>query len=393
MNQYLQPSSAIGKERRGASDSKKALCLKVVIALAVLVALGENIRRMSTTIKCVSKNSSTIIEPSAVPETDIEPEHETNDEEEKESDQIHLRDVQAADRDLNGITVDITYNLNVPPTWYDGFPTTSPSYNETMVNLHGYNIWEDEDTLEKGEEEITAEGDEVQQQQQQPKLSSFLEFLQLSDPPYKMIGSPMDRKVLFELLKEVKPKIFLEVGVFHGMTSTTVAKYFQSHDGFEDSYVLSMDSWLLDLRFTWNGFKSKHVQETKTADYFIGTSKAQGGYSTMYYHFLANCIKTQTTDRIVPLPTAAQNGAMTLLSHGIRPDFIYLDASHSNPDVYIDYENFYTILKPGGVMAFDDTGIPAVRAAFDALIKKYDLKVAYETRKQAHIFKVKEKYE
>ena len=136
--------------------------------------------------------------------------------------------------------------------------------------------------------------------------------------------------------------------------------------------------------------KSKHVSETKTSRYFTGTSKPQGGYSTMYYHFLANCIKTKTTDRIIPLPTASQSGAMTLLSHGIRPDFIYVDASHSNPDVHIDYENFYTILRPGGVIAFDDTGVEAVRAAFDALVQKYDLE-AHESHKQAYVYKRKEK--
>lgn len=81
---------------------------------------------------------------------------------------------------------------------------------------------------------------------------------------------------------------------------------------------------------------------------------------------------------------------MTLLSHGIRPDFIYVDASHSNPDVHIDYENFYTILRPGGVIAFDDTGVEAVRAAFDALVQKYDLE-AHESHKQAYVYKRKEK--
>ena len=56
--------------------------------------------------------------------------------------QIHLKGVQAVDRDLKGITVDISYNLNVPKNWYDSFETTSPSYNDTMFSLHGENIWE-----------------------------------------------------------------------------------------------------------------------------------------------------------------------------------------------------------------------------------------------------------
>ena len=307
------------------------------------------------------------------------------DNETTEDNQIQLKNVQAVDRDLKGVTVDVTYNLNVPSNWYNSFETTSPSYNETMLKLHGHDIWDLKDTLihhSIDESEASIE----------PSLSSFLNFLQLTNSSYKLIGSPLDYAVLKKLLNEIKPKIFLEVGVFQGMTSTWVANYFKSHDEFEDSYVMSMDTWLLDLRFTWNGLKSVHVKETQTSTYFTGTSKTQGGYSTMYFHFLMNCIKSNTTDRIVPLPTASQNGAMTLLSHGIRPDIIYVDASHSNPDVLIDYENFYTILRPGGVIAFDDTGIQAVRAALDALVKKYKLDI-HETHKQAYIYKMKEKYE
>ena len=153
-----------------------------------------------------------------------------------------------------------------------------------------------------------------------------------------------------------------------------------------------MDTWLLDLRFTWNGMKSTNVKKTTSSPYFTGTTKPQGGCSTMYYHLLANCIKTRTTDRIIPLPTASQNGAMTLLSHGTRPDFIYPDASHSNPDAHIDYENFYAMLRPGGVIAFDDVSLGAVRAAFDALVKKYDLE-AHKTHNQACVYKRKEKHE
>lgn len=61
---------------------------------------------------------------------------------------------------------------------------------------------------------------------------------------------------------------------------------------------------------------------------------------------------------------------MAFLAHKLRPQLIYVDASHANPDVFIDYENFYTILAPGGALAVDDVAsVPAVRKAFDALIE------------------------
>ena len=295
-----------------------------------------------------------------------------------------MKNAQAVDRNLNGVTVDLTYNLNVHSDWYDSFETTSPFNKHTMNAFHGHSIWDLEDTKVYYSKKDAVSSDK-------PSLSDVLDFLKLTDSPFKTRGLPLDYTTLKKLLCEIKPKIFLEVGVFHGKTSMFVANFFKSNPAYKDSYVISMDTWLLDLKFTWNGAKSKHVETTQTKKYFIGTSKRQGGYSTMYYHFLMNCIQSGTTDRIIPLPTASQNGAMTLLSHGIRPDFIYVDASHSNPDVVIDYENFYTILKPGGVIAFDDTEIDAVRAALDSLVAKYDLDLHDELHKQAYIYKKKEK--
>ena len=58
---------------------------------------------------------------------------------------------------------------------------------------------------------------------------------------------------------------------------------------------------------------------------------------------------------------------------------MYIDASHSNPDVFIDYENFFHILAPGGVMAVDDVElVPAVRTAFQALLSRYGLSATWK---------------
>merc|ERR1719401_695358 len=106
-------------------------------------------------------------------------------------------------------------------------------------------------------------------------------------------------------------------------------------------------------------------------DYFKNTEVA--GASQMYFQFLENCRANNVTNRIIPLQSSSVGGAMSLLAHKIRPDLIYLDASHSNPDVYVDMENFYNILAPGGAMAFDDLKIAPVSYAFDSLVKRQGL--------------------
>mmetsp|Transcript_23538 Transcript_23538/g.35671 ORF Transcript_23538/g.35671 Transcript_23538/m.35671 type:complete len:154 (+) Transcript_23538:653-1114(+) len=153
-----------------------------------------------------------------------------------------------------------------------------------------------------------------------------------------------------------------------------------------------MDTWLLDLAFAWNGGKSKHADKVKNEHGYFKVNKISGG-NQMYFQFLSNCLATKTNDRIIPIQTASlNNGAIALLSHGVRPDFMYIDASHANPDVFLDYENFYKILKPGGVMTFDDVkAVPACRDAFNMLARKYDLKQYFLSQGQGYIIKKDEK--
>lgn len=276
----------------------------------------------------------------------------------------------AADRDLDGLTVDLAYTLNVPSNWWDGLDT-SPSYNSLMMSLHGKDIWRDD------------------------RLLAHLDFLGIKGDTHKIFGSPLQGPIE-ALLRQYKPKIFLEVGVFRGATSTKIATFFKEEkEGWaKDSYVLSMDTWLLDLAFAWNGGKSKHAEEVKNKVEYFKVNKISGG-NQMYFQFLSNCLATKTNDRIIPIQTASLNGAIALLSHGVQPDFMYIDASHANPDVFLDYENFYKILKPGGVMTFDDVkSVPACRDAFNMLARKYDLKQYFlleSTKKQGYIIKKDEK--
>ena len=212
-----------------------------------------------------------------------------------------------------------------------------------MHALHGKNIWQDE------------------------RLQRQLDLLGVVGNAMPS-GSPLSDRLLHRLINMTQPRVFLEVGVFRGKTSTAAARIFDLDSRFARSFVLSMDTWLLDLRFVWDDSAKKGV-----GSYFNQNAEL-GGASQLYFTFLANVLKCQLAHRIIPLQTASSNGAMALLAHKIRPDLMYIDASHSNPDVFIDYENFFNILTPGGVMAVDDIRIvPACAVAFDALLKRYGL--------------------
>lgn len=263
--------------------------------------------------------------------------------------------------------INLYYELNVPKGWWangtrDAVKETRPGQQRTthhsaMMALHGNNVWKD------------------------PRVKQFISQLGVVAEK-EPVGSPIDESKLTTLVRNRKPKIFLEVGVFHGATSMKIARLFDQM-GLKNSFVISMDTWLLDLRFVWSQqAKSSHNQ------YFSNVEV--GGSSQMYFTFLANCIEANVTHRIVPLQTASSNGAMALLAHHIRPDLMYLDASHAAPDVFIDFENFYQILAPGGMMVLDDVGLAIPDAALKVLAKRYNVHYQYfytGTRRQAQIRK------
>jgi len=247
----------------------------------------------------------------------------------------------AMDRGDSVTTIDITYRLHLPSNHSNNY-----NYNQLMLFFHGMNIWEDQ------------------------KLINFL-YKQKIEPD-SLYGSPIND---FDFLKKIiinqKTKIFVEIGVFRGATSIGIAKMLDElisnqYSYLHDSFIISIDTWLLDLRFVWEEYG-----QTKN-EYF--KNKYIGGNSLMYYTFLSNVIKYNVTHRIIPMPSSSLNAAMSFIAHGIKPDFIYLDASHANPDVYLDLINWWNLLNNNGIMVCDDYGIPSVRQAIDTVVKIYDIK-------------------
>lgn len=260
------------------------------------------------------------------------------------------------DRDLPDVTVDVNYTLHVPDSHWDDSKVLV--FNQVMAELHGRNVWDD------------------------PNMEREIQLLGIRGGPDELYGSTLNGGMLLDLVQLTQPRLFLEVGVFRGSTSISVAKLFDESPALKNSFVISMDTWLLDLRFVWNAPGS---EQDVGGHYFDNTEVA--GASQMYFQFLENCRTNNVTSRIIPLQSASVGGAMSLLAHKIRPDLIYLDASHSNPDIYVDMENFYNILAPGGALAFDDLNLPPVSYAFDSLVKRYGLLQVHRNGAQGYILK------
>lgn len=280
---------------------------------------------------------------------------------------VGLAHAPAGDRMSDGVTVDVGYRLDVPGAHWTQGKATPATYAGTMAAFHGANIWSSPRMAEHFERKWVKD--------------------QLEAPKRAIYGSTLAGDVIGSLIRSVRPKVILEVGVFRGSTTIAVAKLLDSMTqrgaaDLADSYIISMDSWLLDLRFAWNAPDSGRDTTTK---YFRNLEV--GGGSLMYWQFLANVRNSNTTHRIIPMQTASANGAVALIAHRLRPDMIYIDASHANPDVFIDYENFYTILAPGGALAFDDISVvPACKVALEALCKRYNLEPTFSSEKKTQAY-------
>lgn len=287
----------------------------------------------------------------------------------------HLMDISAGtamDRMFQDtVKVDLSYTLSIAESHWQRTSQShspaaaSPSYATVMAQLHGADMWKD------------------------PKMQAMMKLLEIKPSDKDIFGSTMELGVMSKLIKDLKPRLLVEVGVFRGSTSIKMAQMLDSMPELKNSFIISIDTWLLDLRFVWSapdkGTDSDPSAVTGTR-YFKNAYVAGGSH--MYYMFLGNVMHTNTQHRIIPLQTTSSNGAMALVAHRLRPELVYVDASHANPDVFLDLENYYALLAPGGAIAMDDYQVPAVQTAIHALVDKHGLELhTFNDNTQAYIIK------
>jgi hypothetical protein len=74
----------------------------------------------------------------------------------------------------------------------------------------------------------------------------------------------------------------------------------------------------------------------------------------VYYQFLANVKYMGLQGHIVPLPNTSRIVARWLAHWRVTADMVYIDANHDEDDVYRDLVNYWSLVRPGGVLFGDD---------------------------------------
>jgi len=181
------------------------------------------------------------------------------------------------------------------------------------------------------------------------------EGFQPSFPKEKIEGWNGKHPIFEELIMEKRPQVVIDVGVWKGLSTTTLAQSLKKHG--IDGCVISIDTFL---------GSPEHWDHNR--DLF----KRRHGYPDLYEQFMANVFHAELSDYVIPMPQLSHVAPRLLKKYGIQASLIHVDAAHEYEEVLRDAIAYWDILEPGGIMVGDDyhPTWPGVVRAADEFAKK-----------------------
>jgi predicted O-methyltransferase YrrM len=159
--------------------------------------------------------------------------------------------------------------------------------------------------------------------------------------------------VLMRAVEEVKPSLAFDIGVWKGQSVASLSEAMRRVR--PDSALLAIDTFL---------GSPGHWDRTR-ADRIVESLGLVHGWPSLYWQFLSNMVLSGHAERVVPLPQTSDNAAVILAQLRLRPELIHIDAAHEYEPVKRDIENYWALLRAGGIMIGDDYPWPGVKKAAD----------------------------
>ena len=173
-------------------------------------------------------------------------------------------------------------------------------------------------------------------------------------------------------LKEVsikKPKVFLEVGVFHGVTARNVCELLNKMHGNDFKYVG------LDLFAETLENQNEIIPNTKFSNpiknLYFNYIKRQNPYSLEAVQDLLKKFKSN-----ISLIKGNSNVILKKIDMS-KIDYVFLDGGHDYQTVKNDLDSCREVVINGGTVLCDDydlTYAPGVKKAIDEFTSEHDLK-------------------
>lgn len=187
---------------------------------------------------------------------------------------------------------------------------------------------------------------------------SFRELIHQEDPydqwlslsPINLQGWGSEDENFKRVIDEVQPKFIIEIGSWLGASAIHMARLIVERDMDDDYYsrpdleIVCVDTWLGSEEF-WYDFDD---------DTRYGTLRLSHGYPLVYYTFLQNVKELGFAREITPFPATSAIAANVFKHYEIKADLIYVDGSHEYHDVLRDLQDYWSILRDGGIMFGDD---------------------------------------
>lgn len=153
-------------------------------------------------------------------------------------------------------------------------------------------------------------------------------------------GWNSNHQYLSQEIARLRPDVTVEVGVWKGGSTLTMARQLQSIDC--DGVIIAIDTWLGSPEHWSDGGK----RQTDLSPSY--------GFPQLYFKFMNNVVMAGLQDYVVPMPIDSANAAIVLANAGLRPALIHIDAAHDYETVTSDLHRWWAALRPGGVMIVDD---------------------------------------
>ncbi len=137
----------------------------------------------------------------------------------------------------------------------------------------------------------------------------------------------------------------------------------------------------------WLGTSTRHMASlippsgrVYAVDHWKGSAEHQPGQTywipqlpQLYEQFCSNVIHAGLTDKIEPVRMDSLE-AVKQLSH-VKPDLIYIDASHDALSVYKDLQAWYPLVQGHGILCGDDWGQTGVQTAVKEFAAQRGLRI------------------
>ena len=186
------------------------------------------------------------------------------------------------------------------------------------------------------------------------------------------------------LILEKKPKNFLEIGVFHGVTSRNICNILNNIHG-------------NDFKFT--GIDIFSTEENLTKEEFIPKTKFSNPLKTFYYKYLirsdpysinsVNNLLKRYKDNINIIKGNSNEILPKVISQNF--DYVFLDGGHKYETVLKDLKTLTKVIKNKGVILCDDynlTYAPGVKKAIDEYVLLNNFKLRILCSRFAEITKI-----